>query len=331
MGRIRLAVVGCGSVAGGHLNAARTLAEDLEISLLVDRERGRAEELAGRFGVSGVAEDAGEVPGKADAALLALPHHLHAPVAVDLLKQGVHVLVEKPMAMTATECDAMVSAAEETGAVLSVGHARRWFQSSRYIKAMLDGGCLGPIEHFDLREGSVYAWPVASDFRFRPEAGGGVLADAGAHALDILLWWLGPAKSFEYYDDAQGGVEADCRIELTLESGAVGTVELSWTRDLRNTVVIEGAKGRLEVESRFDSEIRWSVPGWDVPLKGRVRPEGLERETVADLFRWQLQDFAEAIREGREPFITGRSSRAVVELIEACHADRRPLELPWVI
>ena len=71
----------------------------------------------------------------------------------------------------------------------------------------------------------MYSWPVASDFMFRKDAGGGVLADTGAHVLDTVLWWLGDWDKVEYHDDAHGGVEADCLLKLTMKSGAVGTVE----------------------------------------------------------------------------------------------------------
>ncbi len=159
------------------------------------------------------------------------------------------MLVEKPMALTAAECDAMIAAAEEGGAVLAVGLMRRFLRSTRFVRHAVQTGLLGRIRRFDVREGIVYNWPVASDFFFRKEtAGGGVLIDTGAHTLDSLLWWLGDVRSLDYFDDNYGGVEADCLLQLQMESGATGVVELSRTRKLRNTAIIEGDRASIEVD-----------------------------------------------------------------------------------
>src|SRR5262249_57950022 len=93
-----------------------------------------------------------------------------ASVTIDLLRQGVHVLVEKPMAITPDECDAMIAAADASRTVLAVGHLRRFFHSSRFVKRALEASLLGRIVSFDAREGSVYNWPAASDFTFRGDA-----------------------------------------------------------------------------------------------------------------------------------------------------------------
>ena len=161
-----------------------------------------------------------ELPGKVDAAVVALPNHLHAPVSVELLRQGVSVLVEKPMAINVRECDEMIAAAAAGRATLAVGLDFRFFDSSLLVRNLLRDGLLGAIRSFDLRQGVIPRWPFATDFLLRKEmAGGGVLADFGVHVLDLLLWWLGDWTAVDYRDDAVGGVESDCEMELTLGSG----------------------------------------------------------------------------------------------------------------
>jgi predicted dehydrogenase len=326
--RITFALVGCGAVAHAHVPILAQ-SGDAELTLLVDKSLARARELGASYGISNSIEDYREVPGRAQAAIVALPHHLHAPVAIDLLKSGVHVLVEKPMAMTAAECDAMIEAARQGGATLAVGQLRRFFHSSRFIKRVVDSGMLGRIKAFDMREGTVYSWPAASDFTFKPSAGGGVLADQGAHSLDILLWWLGDFDQVEYRDDAFGGVEADAEIRLVLQSGATGVVELSRTRNLRHSVVITGERGTLEVDTQFDSAIAIRLEGEATYLSGRALRDDAPGEDVTDVFRRQLADFVDAIRQRREPLVSGREGRRAVAAMEACRAHRQPLELPW--
>ena len=187
MRKLRLAAVGGGAVAEAVHLPALTLSGQAEAAILIDKSLPRAAALAAQFGVPAVAADYREVIGRADAAVVGLPHHLHAEVACDLLRHGLHVLVEKPMALRARDCDAMLEAAAGSGCVLTVGLLRRFSESLRFVKQALDGGLIGKVLSFDLREGGVYGWPVASDAMFRPEAGG-VLADAGAHALDLVLW-----------------------------------------------------------------------------------------------------------------------------------------------
>ena len=221
MKKIKFAIVGCGAIAKAHLQAI-AVSEHAEVTVLVDKVLPRAQLLAGSFHVSSAVEDYKESFGHVDAAIVALPHHLHSQVATDFLQNGIHVPTEKPMALNISECDAMIKAAKASETKLAVGLARRFFDSSRFVKQALGNQMLGDIISFDFREGIVYKWPIMSDFAFRKETGGGTLADIGVHVLDLLLWWLGDYDSFEYYDDSMGGVEADCELHLKLKSGAPG-------------------------------------------------------------------------------------------------------------
>jgi len=330
MGKLKLAVIGCGAVAEFVHLPVIALSDQVDVTALVDKVLPRARKLADSCCVPIVTDDYREILDKVDAAIVALPHHLHAPVTVDLLQRGIHVLVEKPMALKTSECDEMIKTACDAGAILAVGLVRRFYESSQFVKRMLESGLLGDIIGFDLREGVVYGWNVRSDFMFQRQAGGGVLADTGAHALDTLLWWLGSYNSVEYYDDAMGGVEADCELRLQLQSGAHGVVELSRTRNLRNTCIICGERGILEVGIDCNPLMRLRINNQDVFLTGRVTRDGAAGKDIRDVFRRQLDDFADAIRNHREPFVPGQEGRRAVELIEACYASRQLLRQPWV-
>ncbi len=340
--KLRVAVVGCGAVAQAHvpvvLGSGRA-----ELSLCVDRSLERASALAREYGAGEAIAGHAEIPGRADAAIVALPHHLHAPVSIELLRAGVHVLVEKPMALTTRECDQMIAAAGEGGAILAVGLVSRWLGVARTVKWLLERGVIGQVQSFDVREGHVYAWPVASDFMFRRESGGGVLADTGAHVLDLLLWWLGDFELVEYRDDDRGGVEADCELELALAlaSGTRGRVEMSRTRELRNTWILRGEEGTLEVERSFAASLRLELGGEIAGLEGSFKrpgwPQGRfersqwdgEAEDPLDCFRLQFADFADAVLSGRPSCTPGEEGRRAVALIEACREQRQPLVYPW--
>jgi len=331
--KLRLAVVGCGAVATIHHLPAISVSETVEAAVLVDADLGRARALADRFGVPEAATDYRAVADRVDAAVVALPNSLHAPVSIDLLRRGVPVLVEKPMAMDGREADAMIAAAAEGKAVLAVGLDFRFFDSSLFVRNLLRDGLLGEIRGFDLRQGVIPRWPFATDFLLKKEtAGGGVLADFGVHVLDLLLWWMGEWTEVDYRDDAQGGLESDCEMTLGFRSGASGKVEISRTRNLRNTCVFEGERATLEVGVWDpDPEITLRIADREVALAGRARRPGGEGLDFTDVFVRQIDDFAAAIREGREPFVPGSEGRRSLDLIDACYAGRRPLELPWSV
>lgn len=328
----KIAVIGCGAVTERrHLPALAALG--VKPVLLVDPNLRRAEDLGRAFGVPRFAESYEPWIGEFDAAIVAAPHSLHASVSTDLLRRGIHVLVEKPMALTKTECDAINRMARESKAVLAVGLIRRFLHVARWVKAALSAGVLGRVESFEVTEGSVYGWPVASDFFFRKEtAGGGVLADTGAHTLDLLLWWLGDVASFEYFDDSYGGVEADCKLHLKLAGGPHGNVELSRTRNLPRVALLRGERGEIEVsldEKRFNHIMARPREILSFRNGGR-RGDRLPRQRMGDLFRLQLEDWLHAVETGGEPSVSGAEGARSVALIEACYKERRLLDLPWV-
>jgi predicted dehydrogenase len=335
--KVRLAVVGCGAVAQIHHLPAIVASDRVEAAVLVDADEKRARALAERFGVSEVATDFKDLPGKVEAAVVALPNSLHAPVSIDLLRRGVHVLVEKPMAMNVRECDEMIDAARAGRAVLAVGLDFRFFDASLFVRNLLRDGLIGEIRRFDLRQGVIPRWPFATDFLLKKEtAGGGVLADFGVHVLDLLLWWLGDLTATDYRDDAMGGVESDCEMSLATPTGIQGEVEVSRTRTLRNTCIFEGERAKLEVGVWDpDPEIRLSIAGSEVSLAGHARGDMGSKTGSAlnftDVFVRQIDDFARAIRLRREPFIPGAEGRRSLALIEDCYGRRQPLELPWSI
>jgi len=327
---LRIGIVGCGAVTElAHLPLC-TAMQGVKVTALVDPNIGRAEQLAKTFGVELVRRDTTDLAGVIDGAIVAAPHAYHARIGIDLLRQGIHVLVEKPMALTTAECDAMIEAAEKSRTVLAVGLMRRFAPWARYIKKVLDSGTLGKVRSFQIREGFKYSWPVASDFFFKKEAaGGGVLIDTGAHTLDTVLWWFGDVERYEYYDDSEGGVEADCEVRLRMRDECMGTVHLSRTRNLGFRIRIEGERDVLE----FD---RTEKPGkfvlGDFCLQGAVfKPVDPTNDgTLIPMIGASLRDWRDAIRNGTPPTVTGYEGRRSISLIESCYRHRQPLIYPWL-
>ena len=326
---IRLAVIGCGAVAERYHLPALVAAPDIRIIAFVDPSLERAGALASRVAGARPLADHRGLRGQIDAVLLAAPNAFHHSIAVPLLEDGVHLLVEKPMARTAAECDAMLAAARAGGAVLAVGQDFRHFPVARYARAFFAANTLGRIRSVDLRQSAGGRWPYASAAALSREAGGGVLLDFGVHLLDLLLWWLGEMRVVGCRDDAVGGIETECVLELTLATGAPVHVELSRTRTLRDTVVIACERGTVELGVFEPAVVRLTPPGGSHALAGGVPDAQFERAPLRTVFGRQLADFVAAIRGEGTPTAGGEDGRRVVALVEQCYAARQPLRMPW--
>jgi predicted dehydrogenase len=233
------------------------------------------------------------------------------------------------MALSTRESDAMIAAAAGSGATLAVGMEFRHMSDFQFVKRFLGAGLLGAIRSFDMRMGVIFDWPLETDYLlYKEKAGGGVLMDFGVHLLDLLLWWLGDYTNVRYADDARGGVEANCTIEIEL-MGAAGTVELSRTRNLRNSFIVSGERGRLEVALWTDhAKVRLLLNDGTTTLSGHVENK-LGVSTCEQAFTAELEDFAGAIQERRAPLVSGCEARKSIELIQTCYENRRNLRLPW--
>jgi predicted dehydrogenase len=326
---IRLAIVGCGAVAEVcHAPALKALR--WAPAVLVDPAPARRRSVAAILRVSPIeAARATDVLDSFDAAIVSVPHWLHAPVCVELLRAGKHIFVEKPMAPTVAACAAMNRAAAEGGAKLAVALFRRRFPAGRWLKEAIDSNALGRLRRIVVRDGYDYIWPLTTDFLWRKEeAGGGVLIDTGAHTFDQLIWWFGEPSGLEYADDSDGGVEASCVVRMTWPSGLEGRIELSRTQDLSNTLTLDSDKGRLSI----------ALAGYDVggsPGMLDFRSEQLgkppfRRWRLRPPFRAQLMSFAAWVSGEPAELVSGEEAARSVALIERCYAKRRRLERPWI-
>lgn len=325
---LRLGVVGCGAVTELYHLPALLDSTDVELTTFVDPDLDRARRLAARAPGAEVLPSCEGLAGTVDAVLLATPNAWHAPLGVPLLSAGVHLLVEKPMARIAAECDELIAAARTGGAVLAVGHDFRHFPVAQFARQLFAAGALGEVRRVDVRQSAGGRWPYASPAALSPEAGGGVLLDFGVHLLDLLLWWLGDLTAVSARDDARGGIETECELELRHAGGAPVVVELSRSRDLRDTVVVECEAGTVEL-GVFEPAVVRLTPRGGPAMEGAVPDAGVARGALRTVFGRQLAEFVRAAAGEPSAIVTGEEGRRVVALAEACYAIRQPWRMPW--
>ena len=188
---------------------------------------------------------------------------------------------------------------------------------------------LGEIKSFDVREGFVFNWDTSTDAVLRPNlSGGGVLIDTGAHTLDLVLWWFGEVASLDYRDDAEGGVEADCVLQCNMQSGATGRIELSRTRELRNSVRINGTKGFVEVHL-YKNEVLAGSQNALAFSHDDIVGSHMEPQFFPELFDAELADFKASVTSGSKVGVSGADGVRSVDLIERSYKARQPLTSPW--
>jgi predicted dehydrogenase/nucleoside-diphosphate-sugar epimerase len=343
---VRIALIGCGAISQSLHLPVLAGHEGVRLVALVDRAVDRAERLAKGYGVPLVLADASQLSSSdIDAAIIATPPAHHAPGAIDLMRRGIHVLVEKPMALTAHDAEQMVQVAAEAGRCLAVGYFRRLYPSLRLMKSLLDRGYLGSVRRFHAEGGGRYTWAAATLANMRRElAGGGALIDFGSHVLDCLFYLFEePFEVSGYQDNSLGGVEADCIVDARLMHGAKkidGRIEVARTRELGNFIRVECDEGDLvfELNERFRIRVMPRNPEILDSIENRSRAFSLEArwhqqsedESWYETFRRQIDDWLESITQRREPRLSGRSAVATARMIDACYARPAPMVEPWV-
>ncbi|MFH5184012.1 Gfo/Idh/MocA family protein [Paenibacillus sp. TAB 01] len=334
LAKLKLAVVGLGRVSKSHLPAVRELSDKIELTALVSRDAGKLELEAAQWeGVKTYTsyEDALRDP-DIDAVLLLLPHDLHAQYSIQALQAGKHVLVEKPMAMNVAEAEQMAAAAESSGNTLMIGQSRRFFrpvmESIRRVRANEIGGLINInallLAHMDK--------PATDWWKDDSKIGGFIIPLWGSHILDYIVWAYDKMPVSVY---AQGhsnnpnwSGEDEVAISLNFGEGQMANVLMSFNAGARPTDE-EGLTGKRIWSTQNSIYDRYLIgtnglmhlsDEYELTLNGEKQAEC--GRTNAN-FTWQLEEFADAIREGREPLASGREIIRVMKVIDACFESMR--------
>jgi predicted dehydrogenase len=345
---VRVGLVGCGKVGGIHAAALAGLPEAHFVAAC-DVSRDRVEAFAARYGVTAFA-DLGPMLREVEAVVVGTPHPLHAEPAVRAAETGVHVLVEKPMAATLADCDAMLAAARKSGTALGVVSQRRWFEPVRRMKAAIDAGKLGTPA---LGVFLMYSWRDPAYYTSDPwrgkwdTEGGGVLVNQSPHQLDLLLWLMGPAAevsgTWANLNHPTVAVDDTAVATIRFRNGGLGSVVTSVSQKpgIYTKVHVHGSNGAtVGVETDRGATFIAGVSGiaepplndlWTIPgeehLLAEFQAEDRERfrqtDATVHYHALQIRDFLRAVREGRPPEVTGDDGRAVVGLFMAVYQSSR--------
>jgi len=249
MSDVRLAVVGAGAIAQlAHLPAI-SRAKGVHLVALCDNDRAKARSLADRFDIADVYTDIDELleSDELDAVVVATPNHLHEPHVLRALAAKVHVLCERPLALTSRGVERILAAAQRADRKVVVANNHRFRTDVQALDRFLRGGELGRLTAF--RAGSYQLKRAAEPWRTRrAEAGGGVFMEHGIPLLDLALWLADhpePTRVTAHMERARGATAVEDAMLVHLECGS----HLSISLDLNSAYVGEDDRWWFETIS----------------------------------------------------------------------------------
>jgi len=345
MDRVRFGIVGVGGMGTGHArNMARI--EEVEFTAACDIAPAALAATTEAFGVRGFDNHRALLDsGMVDAIIVATPHYFHPPIAIDAMERGIHVISEKPMAVTVSGAEAMIDAAERTGVIFSVMFQQRTLPIHRAAKQLVDTGRLGELHRTLLVDAHFRSQAYYNSAGWRATwkgEGGGVLLNQAPHGMDIFTWLAGmPSRVLAQVNTRQHAIEVEDEAAALLEypNGAIGYM-LESVNEFPTGMRLElsGERGKLVIAN---DELRfWEVrPGvrassdtteamWGTPEAEEVTIALEDCETGHAAI---VRNVARAILYGERLISPGPEAIRSLELADAILLsghEHRPVDLP---
>ena len=325
---IKTAFTGTGYISKIHARAAQKI-EDVEVVAVVNHRPESMAVFAKELdikrqypSVEALLQD-----GDVEALSVNTPNYLHAAETIAALEAGVHVMVEKPMAMNAHEASDMLAASQRSGAVLMVAHCWRFDEEVLWLKKQVDEGRLGAI--IRTKGYGVHAhWGPGGWFTQARFAGGGAMADMGIHALDTARFLLGdpnPVTVYARIGTHYGDYDVDDTgvILVNWDNGATSYLESGWWQPHMDgpeaATQLYGRNGfgqiyptRLELPNPAEERVEEIDGGFTFP-----RPEHCPQS----MYDRQMAYFMDCIREARMPIPGGLEGLINMQVVDAAYAS----------
>jgi UDP-N-acetyl-2-amino-2-deoxyglucuronate dehydrogenase len=347
---LRIAVIGPGKVAHLHAKAALQT-PNTQLVAVYGRTFHKADDFARQYGIKAYTDVREMVEReKVDLCLVCTTHPAHRDPTIAALEAGSHVLVEKPLASTLADCDAMIEAAQRSNRYLGVISQRRFYAPSMRIREAIDAGkigkpVLGTIQMLGWRDEEYYqsdAWRGTW-----ADEGGGVLVNQSPHQLDLLCWYMGDIDEvygvwsnlnhpyIEVDDTAlaivkfKNGGLGNIIVSNSQKPGIFGKVHVHGQNGASVGVQTDGGAlfiaGRSTITDPPVNDL-WTVPGEESSLAKFIEEDTAFFNTIdatVYYFGLQIAEFRDAIRQKRPPMVTGEDGRKVVALFQAIYESTK--------
>ena len=358
MEKIKTAVIGCGKVGHFHARAFQACPES-ELVACLGRDMKKTEEFAAIYGIRAFTDLETMVRETGvQAVSICTPHPNHADIAVRCCELGLHIAIEKPLAASLEDCDAIIEAAKKNNVVGTTICQRRFYKPAQRVKKAIEDGKLGkPI----LGTVNMLGWRDMNYYHSDPwrgtwkGEGGGVLINQAPHQIDLLLWYMGEVEElygmWDTLNHPELEVEDTAACVIRFKNGAIGNIVVSNSQNpaLFGNVRVHGSNGasvgvQTDGGAMFIAGVSgiaeppvndiWTVEGEADQLEAykAADREFFTSVNSTDYFHTeQLSDFLKAIQNGTSPLITLEAGRQTVELITGIYRsmrDGKPIRFP---
>jgi predicted dehydrogenase len=318
--RLRMGIVGCG-YQGGVM--ARSLKEsaDWEVVACADLRPEAAAAVASIVGNPSIYGSTEEmlIHSDVDAVIIATSHDALLECSLQVIHAGKHVLVEKPIGLDEKEATQLEEAVWRANTCFMAGYSFRYISAWQKVRELLDAGAVGEIHTI---AGSISLGPMSEGWISSPETGGGPLLYVGSHLVDQILWYLNDepvevSAHIRYRADTRA--DETTTFQMRFAKGAVvqGTVSQAGIRFINN-VDIFGRKGFIGLRG---GGFNYTVEVVSTALPAYAQPTTIHLPQIPDLRMLmhlpQLAEFAQAIREHRQPSCTVTDGRRVLKVLDA--------------
>ncbi|TYP70247.1 Gfo/Idh/MocA family protein [Paenibacillus methanolicus] len=348
---VKIGIIGAGAIGNAHMGAFQKL-EGAQVAAITDVFLPHAEQRAQEHNIPLVHQSPQallEDP-DIDAVVVAVPNKFHAPLAIEALRQGKHVLLEKPMSIDSETARRIVEAKEQSGKILMMAHQMRWEGLSRALKGEIEEGKLGRIYNAKagwFRKKGIPGW--GSWFTRMDESGGGPLIDIGVHMLDLTLYMMGNPKPVSVFGttyaefgpkkagigswgtpnwDGYYDVEDLATALIKFDNGATLSLEVSWAAHAAGLsedpfIYLMGTDAGASIVGSTGKTVTHEN---NIIIESTLAPlEGDARQLMSE-------HFVACIQEGKEPITTALSGYTNNRILDAIYESSKTgneVKLNW--
>jgi len=335
--KVRAAVVGSGLIAGKkHIPAFQRLRHKTELVAICDLNLAAAKEVAARFGIPRTYSDIAEMlhSENPDLVDICTPPQTHARLAVEAMRHGSHVLIEKPMALTSADCDEIVRASEEYGVKVCVGHSDLFYEPFMKAKRMVANGVIGRVRGMRILLSTPTDYMTSRSEHWAHRLPGGVIGETGPHIVYMTLAFIPHIRAvsvdtLKVMNEYPWSSSEDYRINL-IGDDAISSATVVYTTDQwAAKVEVLGDKGFLmfDLESMIVMHYR-RIDLKHIPVGLSLLRESVQlvRDFVSNTIRVAtrkvrstheiiISQFADSILSGSAPPVSAKEGREAVRVL----------------
>lgn len=350
--KISIGIIGAGGIGNVHMGTLAKI-DGAEVTAVADVYQPLAQQRAEEHGIKAVHPDPQELleDESIDAVVIGVPNRFHAALAIEALKRGKHVLLEKPMAIDSAAARTIYEQAEQSGKILMMSHQMRWKGLSRAVKEIIERGELGRIYNAKtgwLRKKGIPGW--GSWFTRKDQSGGGPLIDIGVHMLDLSLYLMGNPKPVtvfgstyaEFGPNKEGignwgtpnwegyyDVEDLASALIKLDNGATLSLDVSWAAHSAGLpeepfIHLMGTKGGISIVGEKGTYVTHADNN---VVETEIEP--LEGDEDRELM---MKHFVECVRQGTAPItsaMSGYTNNRILDAIYESSKTGHEVKLNW--